>query len=86
MKSSRGTQYTLRQIPRAVDERLQRKTRGGGKNLNQTAGDVLTAGQALSGEDVLHHDLDFMVGIWIEDSAFEDSFQVQDQVEPHLWR
>ena len=86
MKSSRGTQYTLRQIPRAVDERLRRKAREEGKSLNQTAVDVLTAGLALSGEDVPHHDLDFMVGTWVEDPAFEDSFQVQDQIEPHLWR
>jgi plasmid stability protein len=86
MKSNRGTQYTLRQIPRAVDERLRLKAREEGKSLNQTAVDVLIAGLALSGEGVLHHDLDFMVGAWVEDPAFEDSIQAQDQIDPHLWR
>ncbi|MCL4179915.1 MAG: hypothetical protein KJ072_19485 [Verrucomicrobia bacterium] len=86
MNLTRSTQYTLRQIPRAVDECLRRKAREEGKSLNQTAVEVLIAGLALSGDGVVHRDLDFLVGTWIEDPAFDAAMQAQDQVDPLLWR
>jgi hypothetical protein len=86
MRSKDKTQYTLRQIPPALDEALRRKSRRDGKSMNQTAIEVLEAGLGLSGDAVKHRDLDFMVGSWVEDPAFDESILSQDRVDPKLWR
>src|SRR4051812_13834721 len=67
MKAKAATvQYTLRQIPTGLDEALRSKSRREGKSLNQTALEVMKAGLALNGESIVHRDLNFMVGSWIE--------------------
>jgi hypothetical protein len=86
MKKSVEVQYTLRQIPRALDEALRRKSRQDRKSLNQTAIEVLQIGLTLSGNSMRHRDLDFMAGSWVEDSSFEEAIQSQDNVDPTLWR
>ena len=64
MKAKVVVQYTLRQIPPALDEALRRKSRQDGKSINQTAIEVLHTGLALNGDSIRHRDLDFMVGSW----------------------
>jgi len=86
MKSKVAAQYTLRQIPPALDEALRRKSQRDGKSMNQTAIEVLQAGLALNGDSLLHRDLDFMVGSWVEDPAFDQAIRSQDRVDPKLWR
>ena len=86
MKAKGAVQYTLRQIPPALDEALRRKSRRDGKSINQTAIEVLHTGLALNGESVRHQDLDFMAGSWVEDPAFDEAIRSQDRVEPKLWK
>ena len=86
MRAKAVVQYTLRQIPPAVDQALRRKSRRDGKSINQTAIDVLHTGLALNGDSLLHRDLDFMTGSWVEDAAFDEAIRSQDQVDPKLWR
>ncbi len=86
MKAKRLVQYTLRQIPPALDEALRRKSRQDGKSINQTAIEVLHTGLALNGESIIHRDLDFMVGSWVEDSSFDEAIRSQDRVDPKLWQ
>ena len=71
MRAKGAVQYTLRQIPPALDEALRRKSRQDGKSINQTAIEVLYAGLALNGDSIRHRDLDFMVGSWVEDKSFD---------------
>jgi hypothetical protein len=86
MKATPAIQYTLRQIPPALDEALRRKSRQDGKSINQTAIEVLHTGLALNGDSILHRDLDFMVGSWVEDPSFDEAIRSQDRVDPKLWR
>lgn len=86
MKSKAPIQYTLRQIPPALDEALRRKSRQDGKSINQTAIEVLHSGLALAGDSIQHRDLDFMAGSWVEDPAFEEAIGSQDRVDPKLWQ
>jgi len=86
MKVSSAIQYTLRQIPPALDVALRRRSRRDGKSMNQTAIEVLQAGLAMSGDALVHRDLDFMVGSWEEDSAFDEAIQAQDRVDLKLWQ
>jgi hypothetical protein len=85
MKSKAPIQYTLRQIPPALDEALRRKSREDGKSINQTAIEALHSGLALAGNSVQHRDLDFMAGSWVEDPAFDEAIGSQDRVDPRLW-
>ena len=86
MKAKTVVQYTLRQVPKALDEALRRKSRLDGKSINQTAIEVLETGLALNGDMVKHRDLDFMAGSWVEDPAFDEAIRAQDQVDTKLWK
>ena len=80
MKAKTVVQYTLRQVPKALDEALRRKSRLENKSMNQTVIEVLQNGLALSQGTVRHRDLDFMIGSWVEDPAFDEAIRAQDQV------
>jgi hypothetical protein len=85
MKTNGYCQYTIRQIPKAVDKSLRQKSRREGKSLNSVAIEILSSGLQLGGE-IRHDDLDFMAGSWIEDKKFNEAIAAQDRVDPKLWR
>ena len=85
MKTNGCCQYTIRQIPKAVDKSLRQKSRREGKSLNTMAIEILSNGLQLAGE-IRHDDLDFMAGSWVEDARFDEAIAAQDQVDPKLWR
>lgn len=86
MKMSAEHQYTIRQVPRAVDRSLRAKSRREGRSLNAVAIEALSAGLRLAGEPIRHDDLDFMAGTWVEDEKFDAAIAAQDRVDPKLWR
>ena len=86
MKEKSAIQYTLRQIPPALDRALRRKSEQDGKSMNQTAISTLLDGLSLNERAVKHHDLDFMIGSWVEDPAFDKAIRAQDRVDPELWK
>ena len=81
MKTSGYCQYTIRQIPSAVDKSLRRKSRIERKSLNAVVIETLSAGLQLGGEPVRHDDLDFMAGSWVEDKNFDEAIAAQDCVD-----
>ena len=85
MRAKASVQYTLRQIPPALDQALRRKSRKEGKSLNETALEVIHTGLALNGDRIEHRDLNFMVGSWVEELAFDEAIRAQDVVDPKLW-
>lgn len=85
MKSIQKKQYTIRNLPRQLDERLRRRTQESGKSLNEVVLDVLCSGVGLSEEPLLHRDLDRLIGSWESDPEFEEVIQMQDQVDTKLW-
>lgn len=86
MKAKTEVQYTVRQVPRALDEALRRKSQREGKSMNQTTIEILQAGLVLKGEPIMHRDLDFAVGSWVEDRVFDEAIAEQDRVESELWK
>ena len=86
MKPKGVVQYTLRQIPAELDAALRRKSGQEGKSMNQTAIEVLRTGLAMNGDSIVHRDLDFVVGSWVEDPAFDAAIQAQDRVDSKLWK
>lgn len=86
MKSSAEIQYTLRQVPSAVDKALRRKAKREGKSLNEAAVETLAEGLRMTGEPIRHHDLDFMRASWVEDPEFDAVVRSFDQINPKLWK
>lgn len=86
MRAIRSVQYTLRKVPRSLDEALRRKAQREGKSLNTIALETLSAGLQLTGEPVRYRDLDFLFGSWVEDPEFDAAIREQDQVDPDLWK
>jgi hypothetical protein len=84
-------QYTIRNIPDALDEALRRTARARGKSLNEVAIEALARGAGVSGESRRQRDLGDIAGTWRKDPAFDRALAAQDTVDPHfiekeMWR
>ena len=79
-------QYTIRRIPRAVDDAVRERARATGKSLNEAALDTLAAGAGLKGVPQKRRDLSDIAGSWKSDKAVDAALADQDRVDPKLWR
>jgi len=83
-----GMQYTLRNIPKKVDQALRRKAKEQGRSLNDVVLEALAlgAGVASNGTKVRYMDLSDIAGSWVEDPEFDKIMAEQDQIDPEMWR
>lgn len=79
-------QYTLRDIPTALDAELRRRARSAGKSLNAVAIETLKRGAGLGEEGARHRDLGDIAGTWIEDDEFYQAVKDQHRVDRRQWR
>ena len=79
------TQYTVRHVPERLDVSLRHRAKREGRSLNSVVLDVLAAGSGLSVERPVHHDLDDLIGTWVDDPAFGEAVEAMDQVDTELW-
>ena len=79
-------QYTIRRIPKAVDDAVRERARVTGKSLNEAAVDALADGAGLKGIPRKRRDLSDVAGTWKADKAFEAVLADQDRVDKDLWR
>ena len=79
-------QYTLRDIPPAVDAAVRERARVQGKSLNEVAVEALAAGVGLGDRDLVRRDLADIAGSWKRDAAVEAALAAQDRVDPDLWK
>lgn len=91
MNSSRSTQpfrqYTLRRVPRRLDEALRHTARAEGKTLNQVTLEALERGAGLGSEAVVNHAFDDLAGTWIHDPECERLLEeMRDQIDRDLWK
>ncbi len=86
MKKGKSHQYTIRAVPPDVDQALRRKARAAGKSLNEIVLDVLSNETRATSEPKLYHDLDFVIGTWVEDPEFDKIIEEQRQIDWELWR
>lgn len=84
--SERQTQYTIRRVPLRVDQELRRRAAGERRSLNEVAVEAMERGLGLADEPVRHHDLDALIGSWQDDPGFDRAMELQDRVDPELWR
>ncbi len=79
-------QYTIRNIPEAVDRRIREIARSSGKSLNEATIHVLYRGTGLTDPPAQYDDLDDLAGCWVHDPEFDAALSEQDTVDPELWR
>ena len=79
-------QYTLRNIPAAVDRALRRLARRQGRSLNAVAIDALSRAVGAVAERVSRRDLRDLAGTWEEDPESEAALIERDRIDPGLWR
>lgn len=79
-------QYTLRGVPPDVDRALRDQARREGRSLNDVAIEALRWGTGLNGAKRVHHDLDHLIGTWVEDPEFDRAIEDQRSIDPELWQ
>jgi len=78
-------QYTIRNVPAAVDAAVRRRARTTGASLNQAANDALAEGAGV-GCERQRRDLSDIAGTWKPDRAVEAALAAQDVVDEAMWR
>jgi plasmid stability protein len=79
-------QYTIRNVPEALDQALRRAARERGKSLNEVTIEALVRGAGLTGERRRQRDLSDIAGTWNEDPAFDSALAAQDAIDEEMWR
>lgn len=78
-------QYTIRNVPERTDKRLREMAAEYRISLNEAALAALTRGVGAATEPVIHHDLDCLIGTWVQDDDFDRAIAQMDQIDPELW-
>jgi hypothetical protein len=78
-------QYTLRGIPREVDQALRKKARERKISLNKLLVDELISASGAS-TDRRYRSLKQVAGRWKEDPAFDKALEDQRKIDWSLWR
>jgi len=79
-------QYTIRDIPDALDKALRQAARQRGKSLNEVAIETLARGAGISGDRARQRDLADIAGTWRKDPAFDSALAAQHTVDEEMWR
>lgn len=75
-----GMQYTVRNVPEAVDALLRRRARQERKSLNEVALEAMQRGLGLSESALKHRDLSDIAGSWKADRAADEALADQRNV------
>ena len=79
-------QYTIRNVPRNLDEALRRAARQQGKSLNEVTVETLARGAGIGEERGRQRDLGDIAGTWRKDPAFDSALAAQDTIDEEMWR
>lgn len=79
-------QYTIRNVPEALDRELRETARKRGISLNEAALDAMRRGLGVSESFPEYHGLDDLIGTWKDDPEFDAAIKDQDTVDSELWQ
>jgi hypothetical protein len=85
MPARTAKQYTIRGIPREVDQALRRKARERRVSLNQLLVEELTHASGAAAER-RYRSLDQFAGAWKEDPEFDRILEEQRQIDRSAWK
>lgn len=79
-------QYTIRAVPARVDRELRKRAKAEGKSLNAVIVELLEQAVVPNGQPVVHHDLDFLIGTWVEDPKFNEAMEECERIDEEDWK
>jgi hypothetical protein len=79
-------QYTIRNIPEALDQELRERAKREGKSLNQVALEALVSALGLGAGAIRYRSLSDLAGSWQDDPEFDQAIRDQDTIDNELWR
>jgi hypothetical protein len=86
MSKQEPKQYTIRNVPPNVDRALRHQAKSLGRSLNDVAAEALARGIGQLGAPVRHHDIDAVIGTWVDDEAVDAALAAQRQIDGDLWK
>jgi hypothetical protein len=81
----RSVQLTVRGVPLLVALSFKRKALREDKSLNTVLVEALSK-EAGGSAEIIHDDLDFLVGSWEVDPEFDAALRSQHRVDEQLWK
>ncbi len=82
----KSRQYTIRGVSEKLDSLFREQAQKYGTSLNALLLDALSRGLGADQEQVVSHDMDDLVGTWVEDEAFDQAVAAFETVDENLWR
>ncbi|MFY9344154.1 MAG: hypothetical protein WAT39_16810 [Planctomycetota bacterium] len=79
-------QYTLRNVPKHLDQALRAQARRENRSLNDVLIAALLRAVGIEGEAPIQRDLSDIVGTWQSDPEMERAFADQRRIDPGLWQ
>jgi hypothetical protein len=76
--------YTIPAVPEHVERELRRRALDERKDVNAVILESLERGLGLRSD--VHTDLDFLIGSWENDPAFDEAVETFERVDEELWR
>lgn len=77
-------QYTVRNVPDAIDRALRERAGRERRSLNEIAIETLRRGLGVTDDTVQYSDLDDLAGTWQEDPVFDLAVAEQDRMDQDL--
>ena len=74
-------QYTIRNVPQALDRQLRELAERKGKSLNDAVIEAMARGLGLADTEIIYDDLDDLIGTWKRDEEFDRAIAEQDKVD-----
>ena len=79
-------QYTIRNVPPALDEALRERAKREGKSINEVVLEALARALGFSRKAIRHRDLSDIAGTWKEDPDFDRAIEDQNVIDDELWK
>lgn len=80
------TQYTIRNIPPALDRVIRKRSAQSGKSFNQTVIDLLSQQTFGTTEPRQDDNFDWLFGKNTLDESFDDAIEKLSKVDKRLWQ
>ena len=78
-------QYTIRNVPEALDRELRERAKLKGISLNDVVIEAITRGLGLADAEITNDDVDDLIGTWKSDDEFDRTIVEQDKVDTDGW-
>jgi len=79
-------QYTIRNVPPAVDRVIKKRSKQSGKSFNQTVVELLSLQTFGTTKPPSEEDFSWLFGAMSLDEKFDEAIQDQSRIEEDIWK